>query len=85
MPRLTTIVDFSEILEVAVEEGYEWNEAHEILDIDGIRPEAECSSVDYQVDNFDEGNEDYEWSPHTRKIMQSVFRTHGLTEFTLLQ
>lgn len=71
---------FPDILSYAVNQGYTWNQAHDILVKDEVPPMYELNSKEYILDEID----CYSWSDETRKIMEGFFEINGVTEFTLV-
>jgi hypothetical protein len=76
--RTSTIAEFSDVLEVARDLGYDWNAAHDFLAQD-ILPWPEASSREHYLSEID----DYKWSEDSKKVMRAFFETHEITAFEL--
>lgn len=78
--RKTNLVEFSELLEHAETLGYKWNEAHEILDNDNIRPTHE---IHENTIHFGD-DEEFEWSEDTKKIVYSFMKKQNVNVITVI-
>jgi hypothetical protein len=73
------VAEFTDLLKYAVEIGYQWNDAHDILINDRVHPLEESHSF---ID--EEDFEFSEWSEDSVKIVKGFMEKHGVTEFMLL-
>ncbi len=82
--RTVTTCEFSDVLYVAHDLGFDWNTAHEILRDDGVAMfEDGNGSLDYHIQDFQE-NGGYDYTDDTKKIMLAFFAKHGLNEVTMI-
>jgi len=78
--KKANLVEFSELLFHAKTLGYEWNDAHEILDNDNIRPMYEIHENTIYIGD----DEEFEWSEDTKKIVYSYMEKHNVKEITVI-
>lgn len=79
MARTVVLVESSELMQIAEDMGLGWNNACNFLYGDGILPEAETNSLEYDVSDLDS----YEWSEETKQVMEQAFKEFG-SSFTLI-
>ena len=77
------LTNMGELLTHAVHLGYGWNQAHNILDKDGVFPEAECHECTYDIDEVCNGG--WDWSDDSVKIVKTFMEVNEVTEFTLVR
>lgn len=84
--KRANLVKFTDILAFAESQGIaSWNKAIDILD--GIRPEYEVTSYDYDRDMFailEEDDEEYSFSQECRNLMLKFFDHNKVDEITVI-
>lgn len=83
--KIVNLIDFSELLSYAETMGYDWDEAHKILDNFYPRYGVRVVFVSdlYKFDIEDEDVEGEMVGEDARKILLSFFDKHKVTEFTI--
>lgn len=74
------LLDFGDVLQVAVKIGYDWNAAHDFLAKD-ILPWLGEHTIDHHLSDV-ECNA-YGWSEETLKVMKAVFEENKVDYFVL--
>ena len=78
--KQTTMIDMGDLLNYAVQIGYDWNQTCDLLDRDGIRPMHEIHTTELY---FGAGK-DYGWSEDSIRIVEGFLTKHNLKSATLV-
>lgn len=79
MARTVTLVESSELMQIAEDLGLGWNNACDFLYRDSVLPEAETNSLEYHVNDLNQ----YDWGDETKQVMAEAFKQFG-SSFTLI-
>lgn len=82
MQRGVNLADASDLIRCAQTLGYDWNQAHEFLQRDGVFPEAESSLSYYYLSELEADEYDY-MSEDSLKVLRHFFQTEQIAEFVL--
>lgn len=81
MKKNVTLVNFSDLLTYAEKIGYNWNQAHDILEKDNVRPMDGCSTREIYLSLV---TEDEGYSEDSIEIIRGFMQGNDLEKMTII-